>query len=94
MSNVDLDEASMLNRITSKGKSMPRTGKKETLVNIFFIWFLILRKSQVSLLDFLKSKYVLQIKNHLSFLLLSFEACRSFTSAFSIFSIISLLPTM
>lgn len=28
-SNVDLDEASMLNRITSKGKSMPRTGKKE-----------------------------------------------------------------
>ncbi|KGN65649.2 hypothetical protein Csa_019596 [Cucumis sativus] len=31
MSNVDLDEASMLNRITSKGKSMPRTGKKETL---------------------------------------------------------------
>ncbi|XP_016899808.1 uncharacterized protein LOC103487430 isoform X2 [Cucumis melo] len=30
-SNVDLDEASMLNRITSKGKSMPRTGKKEAL---------------------------------------------------------------
>lgn len=77
-SNVDLDEASMLNRITSKGKSMPRTGKKEALVNLFFVWFFILRKSQVSLLDFLKSKYVLQIKNHLLFLLVSFEAYRSF----------------
>ncbi|KAG6589836.1 WD repeat-containing protein 11, partial [Cucurbita argyrosperma subsp. sororia] len=29
-SNVDLDEISMLNRISSKGKSMPRTGKKES----------------------------------------------------------------
>ncbi|XP_023530451.1 WD repeat-containing protein 11-like [Cucurbita pepo subsp. pepo] len=28
-SNVDLDEASMLNRISSKGKSVPRTGKKK-----------------------------------------------------------------
>ena len=36
-SNVDLDEVSMLNRISSKGKSMPRTGKKESFVNLLLV---------------------------------------------------------
>lgn len=38
-SNVDLDEASMLNRITSKGKSVRRTGKKEAFVNLLLVFF-------------------------------------------------------
>lgn len=35
--SVDLDEASMLNRITSKGKSVRRTGKKEAFVNLLLV---------------------------------------------------------
>ena len=40
-SNVDLDEASMLNRISSKGKSVPRTGKKKAFVDLLLICFFI-----------------------------------------------------